>query len=59
MKKHLRRVDLDARGAVVGESQLLTELGARIRDVRTSPDGYLYVTTDDQQGKVLRLEPAP
>jgi glucose/arabinose dehydrogenase len=59
VKKHLRRVDLDARGAVVGESQLLTELGARIRDVRTSPDGYLYVTTDDQQGKVLRLEPAP
>jgi glucose/arabinose dehydrogenase len=59
VKKHLRRVDLNAKGQVVGESQLLTELGLRIRDVRTSPDGYLYVTTDEQQGKVLRLEPAP
>lgn len=58
VKKHLRRVDLDDRGNVVGESQLLTDVGARIRDVRTSPDGYLYVTTDDDQGKVLRLEPA-
>lgn len=58
VKKHVRRVDLDANGRVVGESQLLTELGQRIRDVRTSPDGYLYVTTDDDKGKVLRLEPS-
>lgn len=57
-KKHVRRVDLDANGRVVGESQLLTELGARIRDVRTGPDGYLYVTTDDDNGKVFRIEPA-
>jgi glucose/arabinose dehydrogenase len=42
----------------VGESQLLTELGERIRDVRTSPDGYLYVTTDDDNGKVFRIEPS-
>jgi glucose/arabinose dehydrogenase len=58
VKKHLRRVALDDRGNVEGESQLLTELGARIRDVRVSPTGYIYVTTDDDDGKVLRLEPA-
>lgn len=56
--QHLRRVDLDDRGNVVGEQQLLTELKERIRDVRTSPDGYLYVTTDDSEGRVLRLEPS-
>lgn len=56
--KHLRRVHMDEQGNAVSQEQLLTELGARIRDVRASPDGYLYVTTDDADGKVLRLEPA-
>lgn len=57
--KHLRRIDIDERGEVAGQSQLLTELGARIRDVRVSPDGFIYVTTDDAAGRVLRLEPGP
>jgi glucose/arabinose dehydrogenase len=62
--KHLRRVDLDEAGNVVGEEQLLTDLNERIRDVRAAPDGYLYVTTDygaadKPSGRVLRLEPAP
>ena len=62
--KHLRRVDLDLEGNVIGQEELLTDLGARIRDVRTGPDGYLYVTTDyggndRPSGRVLRLEPAP
>jgi aldose sugar dehydrogenase len=56
--KHLRRVDIDDNGQVAGEEQLLTDRNERIRDVRTSPDGYIYVTTDDAAGKVLRLEPA-
>jgi glucose/arabinose dehydrogenase len=56
--KHLRRVDLDDQGNAVAQEQLLTELNERIRDVRTSPDGDLYVTTDDAAGKVLRIEPA-
>lgn len=55
---HLRRVDIDGNGQVAGESRLLTELGYRIRDVRVSPDGYIYLTTDANDGMVLRLEPA-
>jgi len=31
---------------VVAEEPLLTELGARIRDVRVGPDGAVYVFTD-------------
>jgi glucose/arabinose dehydrogenase len=60
--QQLRRVDLDAQGRVVGEDILLTELNQRIRDVRSAPDGYLYVTTDypatgNITGRVLRIEP--
>ncbi len=43
---------------------LLTQLNVRIRDVQQSPDGYIYVATEQQirgdapDGTVLRLEPA-
>jgi glucose/arabinose dehydrogenase len=57
--KHLRRVDLDDQGRAVGEQRLLTKLDKRIRDVRVSPDGYIYVTTDEDAGSVLKIEPAP
>ena len=38
---------------------LLTELRQRIRDVRMGPDELLYVLTDEKDGAVLRIEPAP
>ena len=56
--KHLRRVHLDESGNVVDQEQLLNDLNWRIRDVRAPPDGYLYVCTDETDGRVLRLEPA-
>jgi glucose/arabinose dehydrogenase len=56
--KHLRRVHLDAQGNVISQEQLLNDKHWRIRDVRVSPDGYLYVSTDENDGRVLRLEPA-
>jgi glucose/arabinose dehydrogenase len=43
---------------VVAEERILEELGERIRDVRQGPDGYLYLLTDDSDGRILRLEPA-
>jgi aldose sugar dehydrogenase len=55
--KHLRRVHLDQRGNVVDQEQLLNDLNWRIRDVRAPPNGYLYVCTDEDDGRVLRLEP--
>ncbi|MBO9709336.1 MAG: PQQ-dependent sugar dehydrogenase [Caulobacter sp.] len=42
---------------VVGEERLLSELGFRIRDVRVGPDGALYVVTDEDDGRVLRIVP--
>jgi glucose/arabinose dehydrogenase len=57
--QHLRRIDLE--GAVVKGQEILDipPLNQRIRDVRTGPDGYLYVSTDETAGKILRLEPKP
>ena len=43
---------------VTGEERLLSNLGERIRDVRQGPDGYLYLLSDDSNGKVLRVRPA-
>lgn len=40
---------------VVHEERLLGELNSRIRDVRQGPDGYLYVLTDEDNGKLLRV----
>ena len=40
-----------------GNQTLLTELRQRIRDVQQGPDGLLYLTTDEVDGAVLRIEP--
>jgi glucose/arabinose dehydrogenase len=56
--RHLRRVHLDERGTVIEQQELLNDLHWRIRDVRAPADGYLYVCTDEADGRVLRLEPA-
>jgi glucose/arabinose dehydrogenase len=42
---------------VVAEEHLLTELNSRIRGVNEGPDGALYVMTDGNDGKILRLSP--
>jgi glucose/arabinose dehydrogenase len=60
------RVVLDGR-RVVSQENLLTNYG-RIRDVAEGPDGYLYFSTSNRDGRgkpaedddrILRLIPAP
>jgi glucose/arabinose dehydrogenase len=53
----LARLTLDG-NSITGEERLLTRFGARIRDVRFGPDGYLYLLTDNDQDRILRLKPA-
>lgn len=53
----LVRLTLDGE-RVTGEERLLEALDERIRDVRQGPDGLLYLLTDDDDGRLLRLEPA-
>jgi glucose/arabinose dehydrogenase len=42
---------------VVGEERMFPEIGARIRDVIQGPDGALYVSTDEDAGRVIRVSP--
>ncbi|KKO48040.1 glucose dehydrogenase [Arsukibacterium sp. MJ3] len=54
--KALHRLQM-VNGQVVAEQRLLTELNSRLRDVRTGPDGALYLLTDSANGQLLRLVP--
>ena len=54
--KFARLHRLELQGAqVVRDEYLLDGLGARIRDVRQGPDGWLYLLTDSPDGQLLRL----
>jgi len=49
-------IRLQVEGSNVVEAQrLLHDRGERIRDVRQGPDGYLYVLTDEANGKLLKV----
>ncbi len=54
----LERVVVNDKLEELRRETLLTELHQRIRDVRQGPDGLLYVLTDEDDGALLRLEPA-
>jgi glucose/arabinose dehydrogenase len=56
--QQVSRLTLDGQ-RVVNEETLVQRMG-RIRDIRQGPDGYIYLVTDDRDGKptpVLRMEP--
>lgn len=38
---------------------MLQDLHQRVRDVRQGPDGFIYVLTEEDDGAVIRIEPAP
>ncbi len=54
--KSLIRAQVDNEGRSIREAErLLADIDARIRDVRTGPDGRLYILTDEPEGRLLRL----
>ena len=53
----LVRLKLDGE-KVVKEERMLKGVLGRVRDVRTGPDGFLYLLTDSPGGALVRLEPA-
>ena len=55
---HLERIVFNERTEELRRESLLGELRQRIRDVRQGPDGYLYLLTDEDDGALLRIEPA-
>jgi glucose/arabinose dehydrogenase len=56
---HLERLVFSREeGGEVGREALLRELRQRIRGVHQGPDGLLYVLTAENDGAILRIEPA-
>ena len=51
----LVRLDLEG-GKIVGEEAMLEGLNERIRDVRVSKDGEVFLLTDNPEGRILRLK---
>ena len=44
-------------GHVIQEERYLGDLKERIREVVQGPDGFLYLLTDNKEGRILRIEP--
>jgi len=57
-EQRVDRIDLDASGKVLGREALFGELKERIRDVRVGTDGAIWLLTDTEDGKVLKVTPA-
>jgi len=55
---HLERIVLNGKAEELRRESLLGELRQRIREVRQGPDGYLYLLTEEENGALLRVEPA-
>ena len=53
----LVRLELDG-NKVTHEERLLGDLEERIRDVRQGPEGKLWLLTDNDDGRILRIDPA-
>jgi glucose/arabinose dehydrogenase len=55
--KEVRWLQMDGL-EVVSQTSLFKELEQRIRDVRVHPDGSIYILTDSNNGKILRIIPS-
>ncbi len=55
---HLERIVFNAKTEELRRESMLNELKQRIREVRQGPDGFLYLLTDEDDGALLRIEPA-
>ncbi len=56
---HLQRIVFNEKAEELRRESILSELRQRIREVREGPDGLLYLLTDEDDGALLRIEPAP
>jgi glucose/arabinose dehydrogenase len=53
--RDVRRIALDGDGKVLRQEKL--DIGKRVRDVRQGPDGHLYLLTDEDKSRILRIVP--
>jgi glucose/arabinose dehydrogenase len=55
----MQRIEFNDKWEEIRREPMLVDLHQRIRDVRTGPDGFLYAATSENEGAILRIEPAP
>jgi len=55
---HLQRIVFNDKTEEMRRESMLREFHQRIREVREGPDGFLYLLTDEEDGALLRIEPA-
>lgn len=55
MSQDVRVIRIGADGAPASERRVV--IGARVRDVAVGPDGLVYVLTDEEAGRIIRLKP--
>jgi glucose/arabinose dehydrogenase len=55
---HLERLDFNNEWEELHREGMLRDLQQRIRDVRQGPDGLLYLLTAENDGALIRIEPA-
>jgi glucose/arabinose dehydrogenase len=56
MSRDVRVIRLGAGGRPAAETRV--QVGARVRDVSVGPDGAVYVLTDEEAGRIVRLTAA-
>ena len=56
INRDVRRLSVE-NGIVSNEEILFAEIDERIRDVRTGPTGHIYIVTDGEEGKIIRVDP--
>jgi glucose/arabinose dehydrogenase len=54
----IQRILFNGKMEELRREALLTDWRHRMRDIRQGPDGLLYVLVDDDDGAILRIEPA-
>ncbi len=54
---HIHRIVTNQNRRPIREEKLLEDLNERFRQIKTGPDGLIYVSTDS--GKIFRLKPSP
>lgn len=57
--RHVRHINMNGDGSLGEQRELFGELDVRFRDVRSGPDGMLYLLTEepDQTSRILRVMP--
>jgi glucose/arabinose dehydrogenase len=55
-RQEVQRV-VPGRDAAASRETLFKDLGQRVRSIHEGPDGYIYFTTDNPAGRVMRIEP--